>query len=79
MIQVDRDVCVLCGLCTGVCPPNALELTPDRLLVLSHCSGCGWCVSGLSGRCSLRWSIEFGPSSRLQGRHRAALTSTRPG
>ncbi len=44
MIQVDDDTCVLCGLCTGVCPPNALDLAPDRLMVRPHCSGCGWCV-----------------------------------
>jgi ferredoxin len=43
-IDVDRDACVLCGLCTGVCPPNALELGPDRLEVLDHCSGCGYCI-----------------------------------
>ncbi|MCI4337282.1 MAG: 4Fe-4S binding protein [Thermoplasmata archaeon] len=45
MIDVDPDVCVLCGLCTGVCPPNALDLLPDRLAVLPHCTTCGWCVA----------------------------------
>jgi len=44
MIDVDPDVCVLCGLCTGVCPPNALELELDRLRVLPNCSGCGFCI-----------------------------------
>ncbi len=44
MIHVDHDVCVLCGLCTGVCPPNALELTSHRLEVRSNCTDCGWCV-----------------------------------
>ncbi len=44
MIRVDEATCVLCGLCTGVCPPNALELTPQRLEVLSRCSDCGWCI-----------------------------------
>ena len=44
MITIDPEVCVLCGLCTGVCPPNALELEPDRLRVLDHCTDCGWCV-----------------------------------
>ncbi|MGC2288703.1 MAG: 4Fe-4S binding protein [Thermoplasmata archaeon] len=44
IIQVDRGTCVLCGLCTGVCPPNALELTPSQLRVLSNCTGCGWCI-----------------------------------
>lgn len=44
MIEVDRDACVLCGLCTGVCPPNALELLPAELRVLPHCSDCGYCL-----------------------------------
>ncbi|MGA7861953.1 MAG: 4Fe-4S binding protein [Thermoplasmata archaeon] len=43
-IRVDSDTCVLCGLCTGVCPPNALELTPTQLHVLTNCTGCGWCI-----------------------------------
>ena len=44
MIEIDPKTCVLCGLCTGVCPPNAMELTPTRLVVHSHCTDCGWCV-----------------------------------
>lgn len=44
MIVVDPDCCVLCGLCTGVCPPGALELDPFVLKVLSHCTDCGWCI-----------------------------------
>lgn len=44
MITLDEDSCVLCGLCTGVCPPDALELTPTRLVVRTNCTDCGWCV-----------------------------------
>ena len=44
MITIDPGTCVLCGLCTGVCPPNALELTPEALEVHSTCTDCGWCV-----------------------------------
>lgn len=44
VIRVDAGLCVLCGLCTGVCPPNALDLTVKSLRVLPHCSECGWCV-----------------------------------
>lgn len=45
MITIDDAVCVLCGLCTGVCPPDALELTAARLEVRSNCTDCGWCVA----------------------------------
>ena len=44
MIEVDPDACCLCGLCTGVCPPNALDLTETALTVLSNCSSCGYCI-----------------------------------
>ena len=44
MIVIDRTTCVLCGLCTGVCPPNAMELTAEVLEVHENCTDCGWCV-----------------------------------
>ena len=44
MVEIDPDICVLCGLCTGVCPPNAMELTATRLVVHTNCTDCGWCV-----------------------------------
>jgi ferredoxin len=28
-IMIDEDICVHCGLCTGVCPTEALVLNPD--------------------------------------------------
>ncbi len=44
MVEVDPAVCVLCGLCVGVCPPDAMRLTPTQLEVLPNCTECGWCV-----------------------------------
>jgi ferredoxin len=44
LIHVDADACCLCGLCTGVCPPDALDLTLTSLEVLPHCTSCGLCV-----------------------------------
>ncbi|MGI0140189.1 MAG: 4Fe-4S binding protein [Thermoplasmata archaeon] len=41
---VDPETCVLCGLCVGVCPPDAMRLTEHRLEVLANCTDCGWCV-----------------------------------
>jgi ferredoxin len=43
-IRLDGDVCVLCGLCVGVCPPGALRLLPTELEVSPRCNECGLCV-----------------------------------
>ena len=39
-IVIDRDVCVDCGLCTGVCPTEALTINPETFqlaFVRSRC------------------------------------------
>ncbi len=46
-IQIDRDACVDCGLCTGVCPTEALRLNADtfRLEYLrNQCVMCEQCI-----------------------------------
>jgi ferredoxin len=47
VITLDRELCVDCGLCTGVCAPRALAM--DRTdwqltLDLSACTGCVACI-----------------------------------
>ena len=44
MIRVDPEACCMCGLCVGVCPPDALDMGATELKVLSNCTDCGWCV-----------------------------------
>ena len=46
-ILIDQDTCVDCGLCTGVCPTEALTLNPDFRLTFtrSRCIVCEQCVS----------------------------------
>ncbi len=44
MIKVDPDICCVCGLCVGVCPPAALEMWEGKLEVLTKCTDCGWCI-----------------------------------
>lgn len=39
-IQIDPDLCVDCGLCTGVCPTQALRIQPPE-----------WALEFLSNRC----------------------------
>ena len=46
-IVIDRDSCVDCGLCTGVCPTQALVLDPETFRLnfrRSHCIVCEQCI-----------------------------------
>jgi L-aspartate semialdehyde sulfurtransferase ferredoxin len=46
-ILIDEDVCVHCGLCTGVCPTEALTLDPKTFMLnftRSRCIVCEQCV-----------------------------------
>jgi ferredoxin len=46
-IGIDRDLCVDCGLCTGVCPSGALQLelpTFKLNFVRSRCIVCEQCI-----------------------------------
>ena len=46
-IVIDRDVCVDCGLCTGVCPTEALTINPETFqlaFVRSRCIVCEQCI-----------------------------------
>ena len=46
-IIIDEDVCVHCGLCTGVCPTEALAINPETYkltFVQSRCIVCEQCI-----------------------------------
>jgi len=46
-IVIDRDSCVDCGLCTGVCPTEALTLDPQTYRLTftrSRCIVCEQCI-----------------------------------
>lgn len=46
-ILIDEDSCVHCGLCTGICPTEALTLDPKSFLLnftRSRCIVCEQCV-----------------------------------
>ncbi|ABW25884.1 iron-sulfur cluster binding protein, putative [Acaryochloris marina MBIC11017] len=46
-ILIDEDSCVHCGLCTGICPTQALTLDPKSFLLnftRSRCIVCEQCV-----------------------------------
>lgn len=47
-ISIDEDLCVHCGLCTGVCPTEALTLDPATFrlnFTRSRCIVCEQCIS----------------------------------
>lgn len=46
-ILIDEEICVHCGLCTGVCPTEALTLDPETLrlrFLRSRCIVCEQCI-----------------------------------
>ncbi|HHP7229845.1 MAG TPA: NIL domain-containing protein [Xenococcaceae cyanobacterium] len=46
-IAIDENLCVDCGLCTGVCPTQALTLDPDTFRLKfwrSRCVVCEQCI-----------------------------------
>jgi len=46
-ILIDEDICVHCGLCTGVCPTESLALNPQTFQLTftrSQCIVCEQCV-----------------------------------
>ncbi len=46
-IVIDEELCVDCGLCTGVCPTEALTLNPENFRLnfsRSRCTVCEQCI-----------------------------------
>ena len=45
-MQVNKDICVGCGSCTGVCPAMAIKLVDGKAEIdQSACLHCGTCAS----------------------------------
>ncbi|MFX1573863.1 MAG: hydrogenase iron-sulfur subunit [Promethearchaeota archaeon] len=45
-IELDESKCGLCGLCSQICPYNAITLESDKVSIDKFkCKGCGTCVS----------------------------------
>jgi Fe-S-cluster-containing hydrogenase component 2 len=43
---VDRQLCDECGLCMPLCPPTAIEMRREGLVVFAEtCTGCGKCIA----------------------------------
>lgn len=53
-VQRDEDSCVNCGVCTAVCPTDALHMEgPERKIELDRqkCVACGNCVNACTVQC----------------------------
>lgn len=53
-VQRDEDSCVQCGVCTAVCPTDALHMEgPERKIELDRqkCVACGNCVNACTVQC----------------------------
>ncbi|MBQ6478308.1 MAG: 4Fe-4S binding protein [Erysipelotrichaceae bacterium] len=46
-VTIDRDLCIGCGACTGVCPTGSLELDEEGKSKCNEetCIDCGACVA----------------------------------
>jgi MinD superfamily P-loop ATPase len=45
LIDVDEQICLVCGTCVGICQANAMYLGNDRLNIVEKiCTRCGKCV-----------------------------------
>ncbi len=43
-VKIDASACILCGACSGVCPPNAIEISTTEVRIQEGCTECGLCV-----------------------------------
>jgi NAD-dependent dihydropyrimidine dehydrogenase PreA subunit len=41
---VDKEECVSCGICVGVCPEEAITVEDTAVINPQKCTGCGLCV-----------------------------------
>lgn len=46
-VKIDREACIGCGACTGVCPTSSLTLDDENKSVCNGdtCIDCGSCVA----------------------------------
>jgi NAD-dependent dihydropyrimidine dehydrogenase PreA subunit len=43
-VKVNREKCLTCVGCVGVCPQNSLDYIGKRILADENCNECGICV-----------------------------------
>jgi NAD-dependent dihydropyrimidine dehydrogenase PreA subunit len=48
VLRIDESKCTGCGICTGVCPAEALTVADGKVVVSDNCIECGLCVAECS-------------------------------
>ena len=76
-LEVDENLCTLCGACARVCPTNALTLhegdTVKLVLRLSECTGCRECETSCPEKAiRVKWAYERGALERKLAESRIA-------
>jgi len=45
MLQIQRDLCVGCGICRNNCPQDAISIINRTAVIdIAKCNGCGICI-----------------------------------
>ncbi len=44
--EIDKNVCIGCGVCEGFCPDAAIKIKNGKAIIdYEYCKGCGVCVT----------------------------------
>lgn len=43
-MNINKELCMLCQTCAGVCPTQSIEVTEIEVIITSKCNECGICA-----------------------------------
>jgi NAD-dependent dihydropyrimidine dehydrogenase PreA subunit len=68
-VSVDKDRCVGCGICQGVCPVGAISVENVALVDSGRCTGCRLCLD----QCPMG-ALSVSPLKNLEGQKACAVS-----
>ncbi|MEL7671169.1 4Fe-4S binding protein [Methanobacterium sp.] len=68
MIVVNKEGCIKCGACQGVCPTEAISVTPEDVIFCDLCSGEPKCVAACSTGALKAEEMPIGDTGKTQTR-----------
>lgn len=60
--SVEMRVCILCGMCIGVCPEGAISMDESVTIDRRLCAGCGTCITTCPTQALSFWYESPAPS-----------------